>query len=415
MDCRSEWLRTIGARLPGRKLNMKPRMVMISPVTPYPIHHGAGSAIYGYIRALRDAFDITFVGFCPERFQAQAQEGLSTLCRKAILFPAPPARTLDAFSRTPFLFSNLKSENMHRAVDRILREESPDVVEVEYLGMADYAQHARCRRIVRAHVQEWWHYYLNFRQTQGFRTRLENLFWSFDAIRHNRRTLESFDWVLCTSEVERQHALELVPGVRAEALPFILIDCEQYEPSPLPPKEPEMVFVGFLPHTPNSDALDYFIRRELPLIRKDVPRARLSVVGEGASNAMQGLMHDNGVNYRGYVEAVWEIYWQSRVYVVPVTSGGGIRTKIIEAMAAGVPVVTNSFAPNGLGLLSDHHLVVRDNPEESAAAIVRLFRDDDFWLHIRESGRRLVENSYSIQRVGPRIRARYMQFMDEAA
>lgn len=394
---------------------MKPRMLMISPVTPYPVHHGAGSAIYGYLRTLREVFDITFVGFCPERFHDQAQEGLNTFCRKAILFPAPRARKLDAFSRNPFLFSNLRSEDMQRAVDRVLKEEAPDVVQVEYLSMADYAAAARCPRIIRAHVQEWWHYYLNWKQTHGLRTRLENLFWALDSVRHNRRTLESFDWVLVTSEEERRRALELVPSARAEALPFLLMDCEQFEPSPLPAQGPNMLFVGFLPHTPNSEALDYFIRRELPLIRRQEPRARLTVVGEGASNAMKGLMHDNNVDYRGYVEAIWELYWQARVYVAPVTSGGGIRTKIIEAMAAGVPVVSNSFAPNGLGLLSDHHLLIRDTPEESAAAIVRLFGDDEYWCKLRQSARLLVENSYSLQKAGPRIQARYLQFMAEAA
>ena len=235
-----------------------------------------------------------------------------------------------------------------------------------------------------------------------------------DSIRHNRRTLESFDWVLVTSEEERLHALELVPGVRAEALPFILMDCEQFEPAPAPPGDPQMLFVGFLPHTPNSEALDYFIRKELPIIRGSEPRARLTVI-EGASNAMKGLMHDNDVDYRGYVEAIWELYWEARVYIAPVTSGGGIRTKIVEAMAAGVPVVTNSFAPNGLGLLSDHHILIRDQPEESAAEILRLFRDDAHWRRIRDSARLLIENSYSLQRVGPRIQARYLQFLDEAA
>jgi glycosyltransferase involved in cell wall biosynthesis len=394
---------------------MKPRILIISPVTPYPIHHGAGSTIYGYIRALREAFDIIFAGFCPERFQRQAQEGLSAICRKAVLFSEPPRRKLDAFSRIPFLFSNLQSDDMHRAVDRILTEDCPDLVQVEYLGMADYAQAARCPRIARAPVLEWWHYYLNWQRTHGLRSRLENLFWSLDAVRHNRRTLQNFDWILVTSEEERRRALDLVPGVHAEALPYSLIDCEQFKPAPRPPQDLQMLFVGFLPHTPNAEALAYFIREELPLVRSQEPEARLVVVGEGASNALQGLMHDHGVDYRGYVEAIKEVYWKSRVYIAPVSSGGGIRTKIIEAMAAGVPVVTNSFAPVGLGLLPDRHILVRDRPQESAAAILRLLRDDDYWQSIRQPARLLVENSYSLQRVGPRIQARYLQFLDEAA
>src|SRR5689334_4094146 len=127
---------------------MKPRILIISPVTPYPVHHGAGSAIYGYLRALRAAFDITFVGFCPQRLIAQAQAGLDVLCKNAYLYTLPEARHLDAFGPIPYLFSNLQSKAMHALVDHLLHEENFDLVEVEYLGMADYAEGARCPRII---------------------------------------------------------------------------------------------------------------------------------------------------------------------------------------------------------------------------------------------------------------------------
>jgi glycosyltransferase involved in cell wall biosynthesis len=103
------------------------------------------------------------------------------------------------------------------------------------------------------------------------------------------------------------------------------------------------------------------------------------------------------------------------VYVAPVTSGGGIRTKIVEAMAAGVPVVTNSFAPMGLGLTPERHIVVRDRPRDSAAAILHLLRDDAHWLRIRDAARAFVESSLSLQTSGPRIARRYLEFLSEAA
>ena len=393
----------------------KPRILIISPVTPYPVYHGAGSTIYGYIRALRRDFDVLFAGFCPERYRAPAQAGLDQLCHKAWLFEPPQGRRLDAFSPTPFLFSNLESHVMRRAVDRVLDEERPDLVQVEYLGIARYAERARCPRIVRAHVLEWWHYYLNWQRTQGFRTRLENLFWCLDSIRHNRRTLASFDWVLVTSAPERDRALELVPQARVEALPFLLLDCDYFQPALDPPADPRMVFVGFLPHTPNEEALAYFIREVLPLVRCREPRAGLAVAGEGASNSLRGLMHDNGVEYLDYVEDLRETYQRSRVCVTPINSGGGIRTKIVEAMAAGVPVVSSSFAPVGLGVQPGHHLMVEDDPARTAEAVEELLRDDDRWRRMQLAARGLVEDCFSLERVGPRIRARYRQFLEEAA
>jgi glycosyltransferase involved in cell wall biosynthesis len=394
---------------------MKPRILIVSPVTPYPVHHGAGSAIYGYLLALHAHFDIYFAGFCPPQFHVQAQRELDRLCRQAFLFQAPPARRLDGFSSDPFLFSNLRSSELRAAVDRILDRHQPDLVQVEYLGMAGYAERAAVRRIVRAHVQEWWHYYLNWRQVPGWRAKLENLFWSLDSIRDNRRTLEQFDWVLVTSEEERRRAHQLVPRARAEALPFILMDCNYFRPAPQPPARPQILFVGFLPHTPNTDALRDFLRDQWPLIRRAEPRAQLVVVGEGASNSLRGLMYEAGVDYLGYVEDLRPVYAQSRVYIAPVTSGGGIRTKIVEAMAAGVPVVTNSFAPRGLELTTDAQVLIRDDPQASASAILQLLHDDEYWLQVRTAAREHVESHFSLQSVGPRIARRYLEFFNEEA
>jgi glycosyltransferase involved in cell wall biosynthesis len=195
----------------------------------------------------------------------------------------------------------------------------------------------------------------------------------------------------------------------------MLMDCDYFRPAPFPPRSKQILFVGFLPHTPNTDALTYFIRNEWPLIRREDPEAQLAVIGEGASNALKGRMHDSGVEYLGYVEDLREVYRQTRVYIAPVTSGGGIRTKIVEAMTAGVPVVCNSFAPLGLGVLPDHHVTIRDDPAESAAAILQLLRDDDLWLRRRDAGRLLAENCFSLERVGPRVARRYVQFLEEAA
>ncbi len=68
---------------------MKPRILIISPVTPYPVFHGAGSAIFGYLRALRQDFDILFAGFCPEKLLVQAEQGLRQICLDVALM-APP-------------------------------------------------------------------------------------------------------------------------------------------------------------------------------------------------------------------------------------------------------------------------------------------------------------------------------------
>src|SRR5947208_404251 len=112
------------------------------------------------------------------------------------------------------------------------------------------------------------------------------------------------------------------------------------------------------------------------------------VVGAGASNGMKGLMHDCGVEYRGFVEDLRSQYARTRVYIAPILTGGGIRTKIIEAMTAGMPVVSTHFAPLGIGTTPGTNLLAADEPAEYAAHVLKLMHDDSTWWRIRRNARR---------------------------
>ena len=394
---------------------MKPRLLNISPVTPYPIFHGAGSCIFGYLRALRQDFEILFAGFCPEKLLSQAEEGLRLLCRDVVLVPPPERRHLDAFARTPFYFSNLKDERLRRGVLHLYDTYHPEVIQVEHLSMHEYAEGLGGVRLLRAHILDWWHFYLGWQRCLSRRERVTKFLGSLDTIWHNRRALRSFDHILATSEEERVKALELAPQARVETLPFLLMDCEQFEPGPHLPREPRIIFVGYLPHTPNEEGLRWFLEKVYPRVKSEEPTTRLVVVGAGASNAMLGLMHDCGVEYHGFVEDLREEYASSRVYIAPIFTGGGIRTKIVEAMAAGVPVVCSTFAPLGLGTTPGVHLLASDDPGEHAQSVLRLLRDDATWWRLRRRARRFVEENYSLQVHGPVVARRYRQYLAERA
>lgn len=394
---------------------MKPRLMIISPVTPYPVFHGAGSCIFGYLRALRSDFEIFFTGFCPQKLLRQADEGLRLICGDVALMAPPERRHLDAFSSTPFYFSNLRDEKLRAIVGEMYRAARPDLVQVEYLSMAEYAEGMPTTRLMRAHVQEWWHFYLGWKRSLSARARLTQLLGSFDTIVHNRRTLRSYDRILVTSEEERRRALELAPQATVETLPFLLLDCEQFAPQQEIPAAPHIIFVGFLPHTPNEEGLRWFLEEVWPLVRREEAAARLTVVGAGASNAILGLMHDHGVEYRGFVEDLRALYAQSRVYIVPIFTGGGIRTKILEAMAAGVPVVSTTFAPLGLGTREGEHLLASDAPRGYADHVLQLLRDDALFRRLRRRARAFIETYYSLQSQGPYVAQRYREFLRERA
>ncbi|GEM_PF-2596344 len=388
-------------------------MLIISPVTPYPVFHGAGSAIFGYLRVLREDFDILFAGFCPEKLLKQADEGLRLLCRDVFVMAPPELRYVDAFDPTPFYFSNLKDERFRQGVRDLYDRHHPEMIQVEYLNMAEYADGLAGVRVLRAHVQDWWHFYIGWKQCLSRRERVTKLLGCFDTIVHNRRMMRRFDRILVTHEEEKIHALEICPESLVDALPFLLMDCEQFTPSTKIAPDPIMIFVGFLPHTPNEEGLRWFVENVYHLVKREEPKARLIVVGSGASNGMKGLMHDHGVEYPGFVEDLRALYAQTRVYVAPIMSGGGIRTKIVEAMSAGMPVVSTHFAPLGIGTKPGVHLLAADDPREYAGHVLSLMRDDAMWWRIRDNARRFIEENFSLQANGPAVAHRYRQYLAE--
>ncbi len=265
-------------------------MLIISPVTPYPVFHGAGSAIFGYLRVLREDFDILFAGFCPEKLLKQADEGLRLLCRDVFVMAPPELRYVDAFDPTPFYFSNLKDERFRQGVRDLYDRHHPEMIQVEYLNMAEYADGLAGVRVLRAHVQDWWHFYIGWKQCLSRRERVTKLLGCFDTIVHNRRMMRRFDRILVTHEEEKIHALEICPESLVDALPFLLMDCEQFTPSTKIAPDPIMIFVGFLPHTPNEEGLRWFVENVYHLVKREEPKARLIVVGSGASNGLAGSL-----------------------------------------------------------------------------------------------------------------------------
>jgi len=393
----------------------KPRILIISPVTPYPVFHGAGSAIFGYLRALRQDFNILFAGFCPEKLLAEANEGLRVLCEDVVVMAPPELRYVDAFDSTPFYFSNLKDERFRQAVRDMHQKYQPEVVQVEYLNMAEYAAGLSGVRLLRAHVQDWWHFYLGWKQCLSRRERVTKLLGAFDTVIHNRKMIRQFDRILVTHDEERIHCLEICPGATVETLPFLLMDMEQFTPWPHIPTDPVLTFVGFLPHTPNEEGLRWFLENVYPLVKHAEPGARLTVVGAGASNGMKGLMYDHAVEYQGFVEDLRALYARTRAYIAPIMTGGGIRTKIIEAMAAGMPVVSSTFAPLGIGTTPGTNILAADDPQEYADAVVKLLHDDSLWWRLRKNARRFIEQNYSLQANGPQVARKYRQYLLERA
>jgi|GEM_PF-538373 len=163
------------------------------------------------------------------------------------------------------------------------------------------------------------------------------------------------------------------------------------------------LFVGNFNHPPNGDALAWWKDDIGPLLAERLPEAGLTVVGNdplGEAAATAGA----GITVTGAVVSVTPFLHQARVSVAPLRFGAGMKGKVGEALAAGLPVVLTSIAAEGMGLVDGEHVLVADSAEAFADAVVRLHTDAELWQRLRDGGRQHVVRNFGVDRMRLAVR-----------
>jgi GT2 family glycosyltransferase len=173
----------------------------------------------------------------------------------------------------------------------------------------------------------------------------------------------------------------------AAAKPPVFVVGHAVDAAPTP-KQPDdrrtMLFVGaFGPQSPNDDAVEFFVRSVLPLLRARGCSAPLVVGGAHAPGRLAACDAADGIEIRADVDDLTPLYDDARVFVAPTRFGAGIPLKVIEAAARGVPVVATSLVARQLGWQPGVELLTADAAEDFAAAVAALCRDRELWTQVR--------------------------------
>lgn len=163
----------------------------------------------------------------------------------------------------------------------------------------------------------------------------------------------------------------------------------------------DLLFVGNFLHPPNSDAMIHFCGTILPLIRRRLPEVRLLIVGANGW-LIAGQVRREGVIVTGYVPSILPFLDGCRVSVAPIRYGAGMKGKIGEALAHGLPVVTTPTGAEGFAAV-EQHLLVQEEPESFADAVIRLYSQEELWNRLSRESRLHAERHYSPAAVRPLI------------
>lgn len=402
---------------------------MLTPQLPYPPDQGAPIRNWNFIRYLGSCgrYDVTLLSFArPGEHgtpgEATATTSLAQYCSRVEIIAAPPSRSKLARLRTllkvgrPDLAMRLASPVFTANLKYLLETQQFDAILCEGLELAPFIMAAlsnttnRPRLILDEHNAEWLlqqRAYINDRQA-GYK-RLPAAAYSYlQAYRLRQfeaQALNFFDRAIAVSS-EDKAALEKIKAVGAKisVIPNG-IDLSEFSLNfDVPEEVDSLVFTGTMDFRPNIDAVTWFVREIWPLIKLQKPQAKFTIVGRRPSAAVQALAQTPGVIVTGSVPDARPYVWSSAVYVVPMRIGGGVRFKVLEALAMGKAVVTTPMGVDGIALTPGHDAEVATLPQQFAQAVVQLLNDPARRAELgRQHGREFVAAHFDWNKLTPSL------------
>lgn len=295
-------------------------------------------------------------------------------------------------------------QEMQELVDELAEREHFDVVYADHLQMAQYVrrEHAPCL-ILDEHNVEW----RILKRLAATSSGLRKVFAEQESRKLRAFEISAcsrFDQVITVTEEDRIALLDDNPDLdNVDTVP-IGVDLEEFRPVRLDPGSQTILSLGTMSWPPNVDAILYFTNEIYPLVKQAVPNTNFVIAGSRPPGSIQALSSiDRSITVTGYVPDVSSLAAQATAFIVPLRSGSGMRVKIINALAMGLPVVTTSIGCEGIDAVNERDLLIADDPPAFADAVIRLLNDTKLRSMLGESGRRLVEQKYSWEAIYPRL------------
>lgn len=406
----------------GNGADGAPKLLFLCQTLPYPPDSGVAIRSYHTLRELSRGFDIRGICFYRKDLATRDIETSVSALRELAdveVYPIPqehdPLRLLWDHARsvttgtvyTRYVYESTPAE---RELRRLLRAETFDLAHVDSLDLSGYLPRLEGMPVVCVHHN------IESRLLRR-RAATEDSPLRAAYMRHQARLMEREERAWCervqlnvtVSEEESERLQELVPGARCRVFPNG-VDIERFTPGGFGGRG--IVSIGGVEWFPNRDALEHFSNAVFPRIRarlRESPRVRW--IGR-CPDEIRPQYEAGGIDLTGYLEDIRPELRRGACFVVPLRVGGGTRLKILTAWAMGLAVVSTSVGCEGLDVTDEGNILIRDDPDAFADAVVRVLGDEDLRRRLGRAGRETVEASYSWKSIGRGMRAEYRELLE---
>jgi len=370
------------------------RILLLTPRPPWPPIDGGRIAMGRLAEGLlRAGAAVEIVSLNPRKHRVETVR-------------APvPVQTIDidtsrvmgpALSRgTPFIVSRFLSGEYREAIRAALRRFKPDIVQIESPFLLPYAATVREESSARVVLRSL---NVEFRIWEGLARNERSALRRFSLSRVARslrayevRELNTPDAIVPISgrDAEEFRQLGCTKPMHVVPCGVTLSDRSQEQPEP-----GTAGFIGSLDFRPNQEAVMWIVDELWPRVTGQLPGARLSIAGSGAPDWLRRRAVRQNIAFLGQVGDAEAFLTRMSVVIAPLFAGGGMRIKVLEAMALGRPIVATALGAGGIDVQSDRDILIADDVTAFAGGVTRLLREPETATRIGNAARNTVRDLY---------------------
>jgi glycosyltransferase involved in cell wall biosynthesis len=406
----------------------KPRLLIVSRVYPFPGSSGQQQRVFYKIKAFREHFYVTFLSVAEETNVSRIESKLHEYCDDVILLPSLYDKNIlskiiyrlkgKAFVlRTGLKLSNFLTGRLEFSPKRIqdaVSGKTFDVVLYEYWHAAESTRVFKdlgIPVILDMHNLLWKSYekQLDSKRFPGNALKRR----AVDKYRKQEEDAwKKFDGLIAINRAEYEYVKERVPRTVHVFYTPMGIDLSKWPYCWQPSNPPRIAYYGGLGSAHNCDDALQCYEKIMPSIWEKKPDVEFWIIGSNPPDAIQRIPHkDRRVHVTGYVEKIQEVLKSMSVVLCPWEGEYGFRSRVVEVMATGVPLVTSSKAVHGMDIDEGTGVGLADSVGEMALKCCELLESRDLMNEKSLSARRHIEDTFSFEQTYAELSIKFKEFI----
>jgi len=368
-------------------------VLMVTAYPPVLHRHGGGVRMYHNIRILSERHNVHVLSFVGSDEEQEMLDSVRPVCESIRGVRRIPDFRPHWLSVTPFMVREFSTPEMHRQVDGTLRANRIDVLQCEYLQMAQFRRD-RVSSVLTAHEAQSKNAHEAFERESDPVEKLRLFYRWMQILRYEVAQVRKFDRVVTMTKDDAEYLKSYAPDAKVQAIP-IGIDCEEFLPVGEDAKgDVSVLFVGNFLHEPNVEAAEFLVKQVAPRF----PGVRFVIAGTPVPQAIGGGLN---VEYPGYVPDTRALYRPPNTIVMaPLFSGTGQRVKLLEAFAMACPVITTKVGAMGFPIENGRQAFLAETPLEYERALRQLIADSQLRGRVGQSARQMILDRFTWGRIG---------------